>query len=254
MLLSIVIPTYQSGQYIGAALQSVRAQTFKDYEIIIIDGGSIDDTLSVVNKFDNLPIRFYQEPDKGVYDAMNKGISLAIGDWVYFMGSDDSLYDDRVLESIALVGATEKADVLYGDVVLASSGKRYAGEFSLHRLLFSENICHQAVFYKRSIFNRIGHYNLDYKIWADWDFNIRCFKHTEFVINYLDIVVALYNDQSGVSSKEDVVLVTELPLFYLYQIEFLKQQNAQLLSSKSFVIGSKLIGVFNKIGVGKFFK
>ncbi|WP_460010556.1 glycosyltransferase family protein, partial [Mycobacterium avium] len=87
----------------------------------------------------------------------------------------------------------ETCDLVYGDVVMRSTGTRHAGPFDLDRLLFETNMCHQSIFYRRKLFEGIGPYNLRYPIWADWDFNIRCFSNPALVTCYMDIVVARYN-------------------------------------------------------------
>jgi glycosyltransferase involved in cell wall biosynthesis len=240
------------GHELGGALDSIRKQAFTDYEIVITDGGSTDTTAEVVRNASDLPIRFVQEPDTGVYDAMNKGIKLAQGQWLYFMGADDRLHEG-VLAAVVPQFTDGALDVFYGDVILTSSGSRYDGLFDLDRLLYKKNICHQAIFYRKSVFDRIGNYNLKYKIWGDWDFNIRCFKHTDFKIAYVDVVVAIYNDQSGVSFVYDEVFCRELPLYYLNTVAALQAEKEGLLTSTSFAIGNKVVKLLEKTGMRKLF-
>src|ERR1700722_16529958 len=99
-LLSIIIPTYNSQNTILTALQSIVKQSFDDFEIIIVDGLSNDDTVTIVKNFQDDRIKIISELDNGIYDAMNKGIDRAKGDWLYFLGSDDRLYNDTVLEDV----------------------------------------------------------------------------------------------------------------------------------------------------------
>jgi len=251
MLLSIIIPSFQLGHELLGALDSISQQDFFNYEIIIVDGGSTDTTATVINESD-LPIYFLQEPDAGVYDAMNKGIKLAKGKWLYFMGADDRLAKG-VLNTIADYLQRNDVDIFYGNVTLTSNGNSYDGFFDLDKLLYKKNICHQAIFYGKHVFDKVGNYNLRYKIWADWDFNIRCFKHTELSVKYIDVTVAHYNDQYGVSSTYDKVFCHELPSYYLNTIAALENEKAGLLSSKSFVIGNRLVNIFNKMGLRKLF-
>src|SRR5246127_4505724 len=97
---SVIIPTYNSAKTISQSIQSVLRQSFTGYEVLIIDGASTDDTLAITSAFNSERIKTISEKDRGVYDAMNKGIKLAKGQWLYFLGSDDALYDDSVLEKI----------------------------------------------------------------------------------------------------------------------------------------------------------
>ncbi|MFD1466656.1 glycosyltransferase family 2 protein [Hymenobacter caeli] len=246
-LVSIIIPSFQQGNYLKELLASINNQSFIDYEIVIVDGNSTDNTKEVVEEFSGFPVKFHQALDDGVYDAMNKGVRYAIGDWLYFIGCDDQLYDQSVLGSLLSSFEDKGLDVFYGDVVMKSDQSRYAGEFNLDRLLRSQNICHQAIFYRRTVFEKIGLYNLKYKVWADWELNIRCFRHTELVIKYVDVIVALYNNESGVSHAHDTVLKEELPLNYLAQINLLEKEKKDILESKSFLIGNKMVNFYVKL-------
>src|SRR5690606_10153742 len=101
-LISIIIPTYNSAKTLRQALTSVVGQTYKKIEVLIIDGCSNDDTLVIVQSYaaEDSRLKWVTEPDNGIYDAMNKGIQLAKGEWLYFLGSDDKLHDEYVLEKI----------------------------------------------------------------------------------------------------------------------------------------------------------
>jgi len=200
---SIIIPTYNSEKTVKRTLDSIFFQNFKDYEIIFVDGDSQDETLSIVNQFKDYRVKIYSEPDKGVYDAMNKGILKANGEWLYFIGSDDYLHAADVLQKVYDQLQKIKNHVLYGNVIIkgdagwAKDGQIYNGKYTLQRLLRG-NICHQAIFYRRSflIENNLI-YNLNYPIVADWDFNIQCRLKTSFT--YLAIIVAVFN-AGGIST------------------------------------------------------
>ncbi|MGG7036726.1 MAG: glycosyltransferase family 2 protein [Flavobacterium sp.] len=200
---SIIIPTFRSEKTLENTLKSIFSQKFSDFEIILVDGKSDDQTLAIANSFQDPRIKVFSEPDKGVYDAMNKGIGLANGEWLYFIGSDDYLYDDEVLQIVSQKLQKIKNNVLYGNVLIqgdagwAKDGQIYNGEFSLQRLLRG-NICHQSIFYRRSFL--IGNdlkYNLSYPIAADWDFNIQCRLKTPFT--YFNSIIAVFN-AGGIST------------------------------------------------------
>ena len=196
---SIIIPTYNSAATLQSGLDSILLQEFVDYEILIIDGGSGDNTIGIVKSLhETCPmLRYISEPDAGIYDAMNKGIDIASGDWLYFMGSDDQFYCKTVLDKITVAAETAQHHVLYGDVLIngdtswAKDGDRYDGSFDIKKL-FRKNICHQSIFYRRDfVKGEIGYFNLDYKLCADWDFNLRCASKTELV--YLNQIIARFN-------------------------------------------------------------
>ena len=216
-LFSIIIPTFFTETVIAQCLKSLRRQTHQDYEIVVVDGCSTDKTVEIVSNHREAfgeRLVIHSEKDSGVYDAMNKGIGLARGEWLYFLGADDRLHDQKTLQSVAaFIQHYPDSHLVYGDVILGSNSSRYDGVFDLDKLLFQKNICHQAVFYRKTVFDKIGCYNLQYRIWADWDLNIRCFQHPAFVLRHMDIVIAYYNDASGISRQEDPELRKQLPAF-----------------------------------------
>ncbi len=210
----MIVPTRNAASGIDACLSSLWAQSCRDYEVLVLDGQSTDGTLQKLQSHAarfGQALRWHSEPDAGVYHAMNRGIAHARGEWLHFLGADDVLHDPEVLADVVRFMATRQADIVYGDVVERASGARYGGEFSLDRLLFECNICHQAVYYRRSVFEKLGGYNTRYPIWADWDFNIRCFRHPGMRAIWTDRVIAVYRARSGISRVEDPVFRRELP-------------------------------------------
>ena len=190
---TIVIPTFNSETTLQRCLDSIILQTFTDYEVLIIDGVSLDNTLEIAKNFDDSRIKILSKPDNGIYDAMNKGIALAKGKWIYFLGSDDILYSKDVLMRINDVAYESNNYVIYGNVMIddvRQQGRIYDGIFSLEKLL-SQNICHQSVFYKNEIFKRIGDYNINYSVNADWDLNLRC--RAMFQFQYVDFIIAFFS-------------------------------------------------------------
>lgn len=196
--LSIIIPTFNSEKDLKQCLTSIVTQTFSAYEIILPDALSTDATIDIIKEFASKypAIRWFSQMDNGVYDAMNKGIRMAKGEWIYFMGSDDSLKTSTVLHEV-FQQDTGHSNVMYGDVTVvgdtswAKDGDVYDGKFDLKKLL-AKNICHQAIFYKLSYLqNAIGLFNTKYRQCADWDMNWRCWSHQPF--HYLNIIVADFN-------------------------------------------------------------
>jgi glycosyltransferase involved in cell wall biosynthesis len=154
-------------------------------------------------------VRLVSEPDKGVYDAMNKGIASARGQWVYFLGSDDLLHDNTVFSFVFGLPGNDQVDLLYGNVVGPSYKGVYDGEFDLDKLLV-RNISHQAIFYRRSVLERLGGYNLRYRGYADWELNIRCYKEG-IRMRYVDRIIGRFGP-GGLSSRHDVPFLQEILL------------------------------------------
>jgi glycosyltransferase involved in cell wall biosynthesis len=201
---SIVIPTFNAEKTLGLTLNSIKEQRFSNLEILILDGGSSDRTLSIVDQFNDLKIQVFSGPDLGTYDAMNKGINLAQGQWLYFLGSDDIFYNEFVLERVFNIINSTTLPVVYGSVLIdgntgwAKDGEIYAGYFSRYRLL-NKSICHQAIFYKREflIQNNLF-FNLKYFVSADWDLNLRCRRLSKF--KYVNMIIAVFK-AGGISFK-----------------------------------------------------
>ncbi|WP_272930250.1 glycosyltransferase family 2 protein [Mycobacterium paraintracellulare] len=214
-MFSIIVPTFNAAGTLGECLDSVVRQTCDDFELILVDGDSTDGTVAVATRYAaDLGSRLviHSGPDQGAYDAMNRGIGMATGQWLLFLGADDILYETETLGRVAVfIGDHGHSDLVHGDVIMRSTGSRHGGAFDLDRLLFETNICHQAIFYRRELFASIGPYNLRYRLWADWDFNIRCFSNPALVTRYMNIVVAKYNDVSGLSVSEDREFKKRLP-------------------------------------------
>lgn len=205
-LFSIIIPTFNSSLTIRACIKSVLDQTFSDFEILIMDGVSNDETLDIIESYNDKRIHIYSEKDSGIYDAMNKGVDKAKGEWLYFIGSDDKLYNNTVLETVFLNIRKTKKKIIYGSVEIvgdsgwAKDGEIYDGYFNLNKLL-RKNICHQAIFYKKSIFKKMGYFNTSYVICADYDFNLKCYSNYGFL--YLDIIIAKFRGGNTSFSKLD---------------------------------------------------
>jgi glycosyltransferase involved in cell wall biosynthesis len=192
-VVSIVIPTYNSASTLQETLESIIAQTYPHWEIIIIDGKSIDHTLEIIKKYESHISQWLSEKDNGIYDAMNKGILMSKGDYLYFMGSDDIFYSNGVLERIFTESRYCDYEVIYGNVINKSTGDIYDGEFTVFKLK-EKNICHQSIFTNRKLFESLGNFDIKYKALADWDFNLKWFTNIKVKKIFVPEIIALYND------------------------------------------------------------
>lgn len=195
MKFSIVIPTYNSATIISRALDSIVCQLYSDWEVLIVDGASTDETVRIAQSYNDSRIRIYSEPDDGIYDAMNKGIINANGEWLYFLGSDDWLLNENVLSEVAPL-LVDSFEVVYGDVEAPQLSERYMGEWTIDKV--NSNRCHQAIFYRNSLFKRNGLYNIKYKVLADYAFNLKWFLQGEVKSKYINKLIA-YHSGGGVS-------------------------------------------------------
>lgn len=207
MKLSIIIPTFNSASTLQSALDSIICQTFTDWEVLVMDGVSTDNTVEIAQSYNDSRIRIYSEPDKGIYDAMNKGIKKAQGEWLYFLGSDDWLLNDNVLNEVFVQDGIDGCDVVYGEVDAPHLASNHSGEWSLQTI--DRNRCHQAIFYRRKVVRRFGGYDTKYKIWADYDLNLKWFFDKKVKKRHVPTVIAHYSE-GGYSSICDTEMLKDL--------------------------------------------
>lgn len=175
MKITIITVSYNSEKTIKDTIESVLKQTYKDFEYLIIDGLSNDSTIDIIKSFKDPRIKLISEKDKGLYDAMNKGIKLASGDVVGLINSDDVLYDENIFQTV-IDNYDSNTDILHANVAY------YNEDFSkLIRDYKPGNKtkdywcgAHPSMYIRKEVYDKIGLYNLDYKIVADYEFMIRC--------------------------------------------------------------------------------
>lgn len=193
--ISVVTVCYNAAATIEKTIRSVLNQTYLNIEYIIIDGGSTDGTVEIIKKYTNHITYWISEPDKGIYDAMNKGVQASTGNFLIFLGADDILYNRTVFQDVVVKISTYDI-VYYGDVIYKTSKKKYDGKFS-HFKLMRKNICHQAIFYPRKYLIQYP-YNSKYKVYADWILNHQLYADS-VSFYYLDLIITIFND-TGLSS------------------------------------------------------
>jgi glycosyltransferase involved in cell wall biosynthesis len=184
-LISVITVTFNAKKFIEACIESVNTQNYKNIEHVILDGGSTDGTIDSLERLNDKIGYWRSEPDKGIYDAMNKAVTYARGQWILFLGADDTLLPGFSEMAMLL---TDKNCVYYGE----SQWKHviHGGAFNPYRLA-KFNICHQNIYYPRSIFDRYQ-YNTDYIVNADHFLNIQCFTDPDFRFEFHPILVSVY--------------------------------------------------------------
>ena len=207
-MVSIIIPSFNAAATIELAIISVLQQDNDDVEIVVIDGKSTDGTLTILDDisfrvnagaFGNKLFRYVSETDKGIYDAMNKGIELSRGDWLFFLGADDILLPDF---SVACNHLLLNNVVYYCNTFLNKHYRVYDGEFNKFKLSI-ENISHQTIFYPRSVFSHYK-YDLSYKIVADYMLNLNLCMDKAFGFQYIPLVISVYNESGCSNHNLDV--------------------------------------------------
>ena len=179
-LFSIITVTWNAASVIAPTMQSVQRQTSSDYEMLIIDGASTDDTLSIVRRASIAGLRVFSEPDRGLYDAMNKGIARARGRYLIFLNAGDAFADDTVLARLALLTSSNPG-VIYGQTQLVNKNREVVGMRHLRApkrltagsFLNGMVVCHQAFVARRDL---VPEYDLQYRLSADYDWCIKVLR------------------------------------------------------------------------------
>jgi glycosyltransferase len=192
MKFSIITATYNSEATIEDALKSVASQSYSNIEHIIIDGGSKDNTLKIIENYKDKIAYFVSEPDKGIYDALNKGINAATGDVIGFLHADDLFYSNLVLEKTAKQFSENITDSIYGDLLYVSKENTEkvirnwkAGKYSIKKLKRGWMPPHPTFYVKKDVYVNFGTFDTDFKIAADYDFILRVLGKYKISTNYL---------------------------------------------------------------------
>jgi glycosyltransferase involved in cell wall biosynthesis len=184
-------------------MESVRMQAFSDYEYLVVDGVSNDGSLEVIDEYHNIVAKKLVEKDKGVYDAMNKGLALATGEYIVFLNSGDEFKSATTLSEIH-EGCADK-DFVYCDVEVFNEDnhriRTHPSELST-RFLLTGMICHQAIFAKRTLFEKTGSFSDAHKIYGDYDWLLRAIKKQNATTKHIPKVLVRY-EEIGLSNTTD---------------------------------------------------
>lgn len=202
--ISIITVTYNAANVLNKTLKSIQSQTaFKNIEHIVVDGSSSDDTVSIIKKNETNIAQWISEPDKGLYDAMNKGIKLATGDYVWFINAGDEIFESTTVENI-LTLVKSSPDIVYGETMeytadgMELGKRRLKTPKNLDWKTFKQGmlVCHQSILVKRTL---AEYYNTNYSLAADIDWVINCLKKAKTVIN-CNMLLSKF-EKGGLSSQ-----------------------------------------------------
>lgn len=219
MRISVITATYNSGRTIGDTLESVLRQTYKDVELIVVDGASRDDTMDVVRRYEPRfggRLHWTSEPDRGIYDAMNKGIARATGDVIGILNSDDFYTSDTVLERVAEAMAGGDVDAVYGDIHYVRDGDlhkcvRYYSSRPFRRGLMRLGFmpAHPSFYCRREVYERCGTFDTTYRVAADFENLLRLIYVNRIRTRYLPVDFVTMRtggaSTSGLSSHRQIM-------------------------------------------------
>lgn len=229
--ITIVTVSYNAENIIEDTIKSIVEQNYHNLEYIIIDGNSVDNTVKLIRKYENVITCWKSEADNGIYDAMNKGIELATGDWISFMNCGDRFVNNTVLSDIFYGQIDEEISVIYGDTIL-----RFDSSYLLKKANSFNNVfpllCHQSSFTRTNLLKKYS-FNLDYKITADIDFFFKIFK-MGYKFHYIPIRISVYNISEGLSTNNSLLLYNEYSRIFSSSMRYN-------------IIKSSFVSILNKI-------
>ena len=219
MRISVITATYNSGRTIGDTLESVLRQTYSDVELIVVDGASRDDTMDVVRRYEPRfggRMHWTSEPDRGIYDAMNKGIARATGDVIGILNSDDFYTSDTVLERVAEAMAGGDVDAVYGDIHYVRDGDlrrcvRYYSSRPFRRWMMRLGFmpAHPSFYCRREVYERCGTFDTTYRVAADFENLLRLIYVNRIRTRYLPVDFVTMRtggaSTSGLSSHRQIM-------------------------------------------------
>jgi glycosyltransferase involved in cell wall biosynthesis len=225
MRITIITVCYNRKATIEKAMKSVLNQTYSDIEYIVIDGNSTDGTKEIIETYRDQLSQYISESDKGMYDAINKGLTLATGDVIGLMHSDDEFYDEHAIEKIAARFQFDPAiEGVYGDGIYVSNDdqerlirNRIGGAFSQKRLQSGWLPLHPTVYLKKTILDQYGLYNLDFKIASDTEFLLRYLYKYKIKMSYLnEYIVKMRMGGMSTNAKRALEVLYEDYKIYKY--------------------------------------
>ena len=215
-LVTIITVVFNGEQHIEKTIQSIIYQNYSNIEYIIVDGSSSDGTVDIIKKYDDYISFWKSEQDSGIYDAMNKGLSLAHGDWLNFMNAGDQFASNESVANFMESSSAEKS-IVFSDILLVDNNCSESEiiQKGLKEYFFYRNICHQSIFYNLKKIKNLMHYNLKYKIAADFDLLMRIYitdslnfssKNNHFDIKYLDGGLSSISCHERLDERRDILM------------------------------------------------
>lgn len=248
--ISIVTINFNNEIGLKETLESVHSQSYTSIHHIVIDGASTDGSVKVIEKYAANLHYWVSEQDTGIYNAMNKGIRTAMGDYILFLNSGDKLINNTIIEDIVKKGLAH--DLIYGDLLFFDGKKEWTWNLPstlTFQSFYKSTIPHPSTFIKRTLFERIGLYDEGLKIVSDWKFFILAIAKYNCSYKHIDQIISIY-DFNGISSKQEnfdlieaerkLVLEENFQLF-IADYEKLDQQETELKKIKYFLQTRKFI-------------
>lgn len=241
---SIITINFNNLSGLEKTVPSVLTQTYDDYEYILIDGASTDGSVAYLDKYNAHFSTLISEKDSGIYNAMNKGIAAATGDYLLFLHSGDALTSNTALQTF-IDDSNFKGDIMYGDYKFETGGKVYPDTVS-DTFFMRTSLPHQSTLFKKQVFDKIGNYDESYRLGADREFYIKChidgavkFSHVPFALTLFDLT-GMSNNPSYTSKKraeDERMLLVHFGEAYTLFLEEVKLERAQKAKQRNSLKG-----------------
>lgn len=222
MKISVITATYNSAATVRDTFESMLSQDYQDIDYCVVDGGSKDGTIDIIREYEPRfkgRMRWISEPDKGIYDAMNKGLRMATGDVVGILNSDDYYTSNDILSTVAqTMSSSPEVDAVYADIHFINDGEPYkcvryysSAIFSPRMLRFGYMPAHPSFYCRKAVYDTCGEYSLDYKIASDYDMMVRMFYNHKIKAQYIkkDFVTMRTGGMSTQSFKHRILTTKE---------------------------------------------
>lgn len=234
--ISIITANLNNARGLQNTIESIKDINYSTFEHIIIDGGSTDSSLDVIKNHSQNISYYISEPDNGIYDALNKGLKIAKGDWISFMNSGDMFCSKNILPEIFCKEIEDDLFILYGNTLVTETDKRIIPPSKINKCYFYFNtICHQSVFFRRKLFDQIGLYSLAYKVLSDKEFFLRAYMHN-YKFSYINLDICRWeaegfssrnrkiaNSEVKILNKKYYTVLEQFILFFIKQFKRLKR-------------------------------
>lgn len=252
MKISIITVAFNAKETIQDTIESVLSQNYKNIEIIVIDGNSTDGTVEIIKNYGKQITQFVSEPDNGIYDAMNKGITLATGDIIGILNADDFYIDNQVIEKIANVFQQEKVDSVFADLVYIKNNnvakiiRKYdSSSFHPDKFAYGKMPAHPTFFVRKQIYQKYGLFRTDLKIAADFDILVR-FLYVHKISYYYLPQVVIKMRTGGVSTSFNSIWINTIEILSVCRDNNIKTNLLKILSRYRQKISELLTNILSK--------
>ncbi len=242
--LSIITINFNDAEGLRKTMNSVFNQTFKDYEFLIIDGGSSDNSLDYIKQEEGRITYWVSEMDDGVFNAQNKGIKIAKGNYLLFLNSGDILNGNDALKDFTS-NENFQGDIIYGDYKFDEGEKVYVDDLTMYYFM-KTSLPHQSTLFKRNVFEQMGYYDEKYHIAADRAFYIKCFVSGRFKFQHIKYPLTLF-DLTGLSNdpkflkekkvEDEAVFKEYFGIHYDHMIKQREEEKAEYLKKRNSISG-----------------